>query len=144
MMRPTIQTTMLGIAELLAQRATCRKLRVGAVFVDYYHKILSTGYNGVPNGMTHCIDTPCPGVHAPKGADLCEAVHAEQNALIQCRAIDRFWIAYLTHAPCMRCTKMLLNTPCQGIIFLDDTHLELPARELWLSAARTWHKHPRI
>ena len=137
-MRPRIQTTMMDIAKVLARRATCRKLRVGAVLVDDDYKILATGYNGVPQGMTHCVDTPCPGVHAPKGADLCEAVHAEQNALMQCRDVGKIRTIFVTHAPCMRCTKMLLNTECWCIFFADDTQEEPNARDLWRKAGRVW------
>jgi dCMP deaminase len=133
-----MEATLSTIAAVLARRATCRKLRVGAVLVDERDRILGTGYNGVPHRMQHCTDTPCPGVHAPKGADLCEAVHAEQNALLQCTALDKIHALYVTHAPCMRCTKMLLNTNCKAIYFVDDTHLEESAQRLWQSAGRAW------
>ena len=140
-MRPTIQRTMMDIAKVLALRATCRKLRVGAVMVDEDYKILATGYNGVPHGMTHCTDTPCPGVHAPKGADLCEAVHAEQNALMQCRDVGKIYTIFVTHAPCMRCTKMLLNTECRFIFFADGTQEEPGARALWQRSGRVWQHY---
>ena len=88
-MRPALDTTMIAIAQILAQRATCSKLAVGCVLTDRQGRILATGYNGVPRGCPHCIDVPCPGANAPAGADLCEAVHAEQNALLQCKDIDK-------------------------------------------------------
>lgn len=73
----------------------------------------------------------------PAGADLCEAVHAEQNALLQCRDVDRIATAYVTHAPCQRCVKELLNTGCGRIVF--RTGSEQPqARELWAKAGREW------
>lgn len=137
-MRPAIARTMLDIATILGQRATCRKLRVGCVLVDRHNRIVGTGYNGVPHAMPHCTDEPCPGVHAPKGADLCQAVHAEQNALLQCADAHKVETAYLTHAPCMRCTKLLLNTSCSAIVFVDDTHEEEPAKRFWQSSGRIW------
>lgn len=137
-MRPTIQRTMLDIAAVLALRATCRKLRVGAVLTDNRFRILATGYNGTPAGITHCIDSPCAGVHAPKGADLCEAVHAEQNALMQCRDVDKIAVLFCTHAPCMRCTKMLLNTGCSTLVFSNDLNFEPAAESLWRRAGRNW------
>lgn len=137
-MRPSINETMLLVATSLAQRATCRKLKVGCVIVDKYNKIIGTGYNGVPMGMVHCTDEPCAGVHAPKGSDLCEAVHAEQNALMQCTDVRSIKTVYITHAPCMRCTKLLLNTSCETIVFLDDLHVEEPAERLWRRAGRNW------
>jgi len=130
--RPSLGTTMLGIASLLAQRATCSKLKVGCVLVDASGRILATGYNGVPRGCPHCIDVPCAGANAPAGADLCEAVHAEQNALLQCRDVDKIHTCYVTHMPCMRCIKQLMNTSCQDIVYLDGTLEQPAARDLWL------------
>jgi dCMP deaminase len=141
-MRPTIQSIFLEIASLLAQRATCQKLQVGAVLVDRELRILATGYNGVPRGLPHCIDSPCPGVGAPKGSDLCEAVHAEQNAILQCKDIDKVDGVFLTHAPCMRCVKMLLNTRCNYVVFSDSSQEEPAARTLWLRANRIWLHAP--
>jgi dCMP deaminase len=132
MSRPSLGTTMLGIASLLAQRATCSKLKVGCVLTDDQGRILGTGYNGVPRGCMHCTDVPCAGASAPAGADLCEAVHAEQNALLQCYAIERLETCYTTHIPCMRCIKQLMNTNCRHIVYLDGTHEQRAARDLWL------------
>jgi len=137
-MRPSLGQTMLTIAGVLARRATCRKLHVGCVLIDAMGKILGTGYNGVPRSLPHCTEEPCAGVHAPKGADLCEAVHAEQNALLQCSDVTKIVVAYVTHAPCMRCTKLLLNTNCKVICFVDDSQEEPAARELWKRAKRDW------
>jgi len=131
-MRPSLGTTMLGIASLLAQRATCSKLKVGCVLVDRQGRILSTGYNGVPRGCPHCTDVPCPGATAPAGADLCEAVHAEQNALLQCKDPDKIETCYVTHMPCMRCVKELMNTRCTSIVYLDGTLAQPSAEALWL------------
>jgi len=130
-MRPPLATTMLGIAKLLARRATCSKLQVGCVLVDKAGRILATGYNGVPRGCPHCIDVPCAGANAPAGADLCEAVHAEQNALLQCKDVDKIDTCYVTYMPCMRCTKQLMNTSCRSIVYLDGTIAEAAAIELW-------------
>ena len=131
-MRPAIGTTMLRIASLLAQRATCAKLQVGCVLTDESGRILSTGYNGVPRGCPHCIDVPCAGANAPAGADLCEAVHAEQNALLKCKDPDKIDTCYVTHFPCMRCVKQLMNTSCKRVIYFDGTYMQPAARDLWL------------
>lgn len=136
-MRPSLDAVMLGVALCLAHRATCIKLAVGCVLTDRYGRIVGSGYNGVPRGMAHCIDTPCAGATAPKGADLCQGVHAEQNALLTCRDPEQIKACYTTHAPCLRCTKMLLNTSCEAIIY-HNNGFELPAKELWLASGRTW------
>jgi len=136
--RVDLDYTMLHVALVLSQRSTCVKLRVGAVLTNEKGIILGTGYNGVPRSMKHCIDAPCSGASAPKGADLCEAVHAEQNALLQCKDTEAIVNIYVTHAPCMRCTKLLLNTRCAYVYFLDGSNQEASARDLWLRAGRYW------
>ena len=135
--RPSIDQTMLSIAHILARRATCAKLSVGCVLTDVDGIIVGTGYNGVPRGCRHCTDIPCPGATAPKGADLCEAVHAEANALLSPEA-HRAFTCYVTHAPCMRCTKVLLNTNIQNIIFTHLDNIETNAEELWRRMGRQW------
>jgi dCMP deaminase len=141
MSRPSLDDTMMDIAGILAQRATCQKLKVGAVITDIDGRIIGSGYNGVPKGMRHCTDFACPGVGAPKGADLCEAVHAESNALLNCREIHHAYAIYTTHAPCMRCVKTLLNTPINQIIFFNGDATEDNALALWVSAGREWLQH---
>ena len=140
--RPTLPETMLRIAEVLAARATCPKLSVGCVLVDQHHRVLATGYNGVPKGMVHCTTQDCGGRHLPTGSDTCLAVHAEQNAVIQCPNPDKIAIAYVTHEPCLRCTKMLLNTGCQVIVFLNKSSSDdaVRAKALWaeVRGSHTW------
>lgn len=138
-MRPNLDTVMLGIAMCLAHRATCSKLQVGCVLTDKHGRIIGSGYNGNARGMGHCIEFPCAGANAPKGSDLCEAVHAEQNALLNCRNPELIETCYTTHAPCLRCTKTLLNTGCISIIYHDDA-FELPAKALWVAAGRHWEQ----
>lgn len=139
-MRPSLAQTMLEITQVLAKRATCGKMGVGCVLTDKHGRIVGTGYNGVPRGCTHCTDVPCAGLSSPAGSDLCEAVHAEQNALMRCGNVDTIYRCYTTHAPCMRCTKMLINTGCFEMIFLDDSILEPAAKRLWYAAGRVSYK----
>ena len=53
--RPSWETYFMDIAELVAKRSTCLRRAVGAVVVKD-KRILSTGYNGAPTGIKHCID----------------------------------------------------------------------------------------
>lgn len=126
------------MAALVSQRATCARRRVGCVLVNSRGHVLATGYNGVPSGSAHCTDTPCAGASFPSGQGLehCEAVHAEQNALLQCRDIFDIQTAYVTTMPCMTCTKLLLNTSCQRIVYIESyPHSE--AAEFWRKNGRT-------
>ena len=84
--RPDWTEYFLDIAKAVGRRATCLRRRYGAIIVKD-KIIISTGYNGAPRGEANCIDTGnCERerLHVPKGQnyELCVAVHAEQNAII--------------------------------------------------------------
>ena len=135
-----------------AKRSTCCRRRVGCILVDRYGDELATGYNGTPRGWAHCIDEPCPGANAAPGMslDACEAIHAEQNALLQCQDVYAIHTVYCTDSPCMTCVKLLLNTAAVRIVFLREyPHAESQGR--WLrypmrlngaDAPRTWERFP--
>lgn len=90
-------------------------------------------------GFEHTHPYACPGANSPSGTNLdgCHAIHAEQNALLQCRDVYSIHTCYVTTAPCVTCCKLLLNTSCQHIVFLEEYH-GTAAKELWLSAGRNW------
>ena len=84
--RPDWDEYFLDIAKSVGRRATCLRRRYGAVIVKD-KVIISTGYNGSPRGEVNCIDTGIcerERLKVPKGEryELCVAVHAEQNAII--------------------------------------------------------------
>jgi dCMP deaminase len=138
----TVDEMFTRMASLSSERGTCPRRKVGCVLTDDKNQVLSTGRNGPPRGSPHCIDTPCPGANCPSGTglDLCEAVHAEANALLQCKDIETIHTAYVTDAPCVHCTKMLLNTSCKRIVFVRDyPHSE--SEKWWRRAGRQWEKY---
>lgn len=148
----------MALASLTADRATCLRRHVGCVMLNVRGHVLATGYNGVAAGQPHCNEltsqlpwfqdvdevwygNACSGAHAPSGTDLngCQAIHAEQNALLQCRDVYDIHTCYVTASPCITCTKLLLNTGCQRIVFSEEyPHPE--ARLLWESSGREWTK----
>ena len=80
--------TYLNVAEAFAYRSTCIKRKYGAVIVKN-DVVVSTGYNGSPRGYDNCCDIgTCPrmerNMHQGEGYDICRAIHAEQNALLNC------------------------------------------------------------
>ena len=113
-------TYFLEIAKTVAQRSTCPRRQVGCILVDSKNHIVATGYNGVPTGFVHCIDTPCPGAQYPsgEGLDHCEAIHAEVNAFLQLRSDDEL-TAYMTVLPCFTCGKMFANSKVKKIVALE-------------------------
>lgn len=145
----------LAMAELVSRRATCIRRAVGCVLVDGLGHVLSTGYNGVARGLPHCNERVdknfvnlCAGATAPSGTSLeaCEAVHAEMNALLQCRDVERIAVAYVTVSPCITCVKLLMNTSCQEIVFRQpyaEPHLSASKR-LWERGGRIWTSAPEF
>jgi len=123
----------LTMAKLVSLRGTCARRQVGCILVDKDRHILATGYNGVPKGVRHCIDVPCPGLkHAgdPTKLDECEAIHAEQNAILQCKDVREIFYCFVTVSPCTSCVKLLQNTNCKSIIFSEE-YKDTNARRLW-------------
>lgn len=132
-MRPDRDTYFMKMAALVASRSTCWRRSVGCVLVNERHHVLATGYNGVASGMPHCNEatthyldgTPrsygniCQGADAlsGQGLDQCQAIHAEQNAMLQCRNAYEIHTCYTTTLPCVTCMKLLMNTSCQRIVY---------------------------
>jgi dCMP deaminase len=110
---------------------------VGCVLVDSRGRVLSTGYNGVAASLPHCTDVPCGGSSDPAGSDTCQAVHAELNALLDCRDTTKIHTCYTSTMPCNNCMKTLLNTSCQRIVYLNDHESGQAVREQWLKAGRS-------
>ncbi|MCK5614547.1 dCMP deaminase family protein [Candidatus Pacearchaeota archaeon] len=135
-MRPDIDEYFLKMLELVGSRATCVKAQVGCILVNYRNHIIATGYNGVPSGFVHCIDEPCPGAKEPVGSGKgnCLAVHAEQNALLQCADVHSIKTAYVTLFPCMPCLKLLMNTSCETIVYVGDHPGEEDRIKFWLQS----------
>jgi dCMP deaminase len=123
----------MAMALIVAKRGTCPRRQVGCVLVDFNNHVVATGYNGAAKGSPHCIDTPCPGANYPpgQGYDECQAIHAEQNALLQCKDVYSIKTAYVTTTPCTTCTKLLLNTSCQDVYFFTRHGSWDEAESLW-------------
>ena len=123
--RPSWNQYFASITRMVATRSTCLRRHVGAVLVRE-KRILSTGYNGAPAGLKHCIEVGCLREKAsiPSGTrhELCRALHAEQNAIVQA-AYHGISISgstlYCTNKPCVICSKMLINAGIKRIFFDD-------------------------
>ncbi|MDX9713866.1 MAG: dCMP deaminase family protein [Dissulfurispiraceae bacterium] len=133
--RPDWDEYFIEIAKVVSSRSTCLRRRYGAVIVKD-HVIIGTGYNGAPRGHLNCIDTgKCTRreLNIPSGQryELCEAVHAEQNAII-CGQPDRMkdaviYIAgfeadggYADSRPCLLCSRMIVNAQIKKVVFIDS------------------------
>ena len=135
-MRPEWNEYFIEIAKVVSSRSTCLRRRYGAVIVKD-RVMISSGYNGSPRGMANCTDTGrCTReeLNVPSGEryELCEAVHAEQNAIINAPP-DRMkdstiYIAgfeedntFAAGKPCKLCDRMIRNAQIKEVIYLDKT-----------------------
>ncbi|MBE5744025.1 MAG: dCMP deaminase family protein [Clostridiales bacterium] len=114
------------MADLVGTWSSCYQegRQVGAVIVKD-NRILATGYNGAPSGVTSCKDKgEClrKKLNIPSGTrqETCYAVHAEQNAICQAAKMGisvKGATIYVTHQPCTICTKMIINSGITRVIY---------------------------
>ena len=131
MKRPDWDSYFMDIAFLVSQRSTCMRRKVGALIVKN-KRILATGYNGTPSGITHCDVRGClrDQLNVPSGErhELCRGLHAEQNALLQASLHGvslEGGVVYCTNQPCSICAKMLINAGITEVIIAEGYPDEL-------------------
>lgn len=120
--RPDVDTYFLTICDDVAKRATCLRHKIGAVIVKD-KRILATGYNGAPMNLPHCLDVGCIrdklGIPSGTRHEICMAVHAEQNAILQCAyhgVSSKDATMYVNATPCRICAKMIINAGIKKVI----------------------------
>ncbi len=125
MNRPSWDEYFMKITRLVAERSTCLRRRVGALIVKD-KRIISTGYNGAPKGLAHCLQIGClrEKMKIPSGErhELCRGAHAEQNAIIQAAGSGADMndaTMYCTDSPCSTCTKMIINAGIKRLVLGD-------------------------
>lgn len=102
--RPSKEEYYFNIALAVAMRSTCLRRKYGAVIVKDDH-IISTGYNGSARGERY---------------ELCQAVHAEANAILNADPADMIGATlYLAGwengkiiprpVPCAMCARLIRN-----------------------------------
>ena len=114
------------MAELARKRTTCLRRGVGAVIVKD-NRVLATGYNGAPKGISHCDETGClrEQMRVPSGQchELCRGLHAEQNAIIQAACMGASIegaTLYCTTQPCIICIKMIINAGIKRVVIKES------------------------
>ena len=105
--------------------STCSKGQVFSVIVDEHQRIVGTGYNGVPSGMTHCVDGGCPRANSnvpsgstyDSGPGLCLAAHAEVNALAHGDG-TRYHKStlYVNVMPCLGCLRVIAASGIKRVV----------------------------
>lgn len=106
------------LAELVGSRATCDRLKVGAVFTRD-NRVLCTGYNGALPGRQHCDVVGCL-MHE---SHCVRAIHAESNAICQAAhhgvSLDNS-VLYVTHLPCLTCFRLCIAAGCARVVYKEE------------------------
>lgn len=132
MERPSWDEWALNLANVVAMRADCTRRQVGAVILDGQRRVISTGYNGYPSGKPGCLsEGACPrgqmsyeqvpkdsayvGVSAP-----CNAIHAEENAILWAHQDLSACTLYSTHKPCPNCARFIQGAGLFRVVWSDE------------------------
>jgi dCMP deaminase len=114
----------MGVALLAAKRSKDPNTQVGACIVDEQNRILSTGYNGFPQG---CSDDDFPwGREGAVGETKYPfVVHAELNAILNNRgknlSCSRLYVALF---PCNECAKAIIQSGVKEVYYLSDKYAD--------------------
>ncbi len=112
------------MTRLVGTWSSCYSRHVGAVIVKD-KRVIATGYNGAPSGIQSCEDKgECirRKLNIPSGTkhELCFAVHAEQNAIVQAAKMGicvKGATLYCTHQPCVICAKIIINAGIERVVY---------------------------
>lgn len=141
--RPSLDEIYIRMLSIFAERATCTRRKVACILVDSKGRMLAAGYNGVPRNFMHCTDAPCPGASDSHGDNRnCEAVHAEQNAMLQCKDLDKVYTVYCSCTPCFECAKMLANLPCLRMVRVAEEYADTRGKSILERANITVYDEP--
>ncbi len=129
----------MSLAETVAEWSSCyqQNRHVGAVAVKD-KRVLTTGYNGASAGIDSCAERgEClrrvKNIASGTMQEVCYAVHAEQNAICQAAKLGislEGAVMYVTHQPCVICTRMIINSGIKKVIYKNGYPDEF-AKELF-------------
>jgi dCMP deaminase len=145
--RPDWDEYFLDIARVVASRSNCMKRKVAAIIVRD-RRVISTGYNGTPRGARNCNEGGCPRCNsmAKSGTALedCLCCHGEENAITQAAYHGtslKGATLYSTFAPCLLCTKMIINSGIVEVVYNQDYPLNDRAMDLLQECGVILRKH---
>ena len=146
-MRPTWDEYFMNIAKVVATRGNCIKRKVAAIIVKD-RRVISTGYNGTPRGAKNCNEGGCPRCNrmAESGTALeqCLCCHGEENAITQAAYHGtslKGATLYTTFAPCLMCTKMIINSGIAEVVYNQDYPLNERALSLLRECGVVLRRH---
>lgn len=115
----------MGVAMLAARRSKDPNTQVGACIVSPENVIISTGYNGLPNG---CSDDEYPWDREGEETKYPFVVHAELNAILNSggRRLSGAKL-YVALFPCNECAKAIIQSGIREVYYLSDKYADTPS-----------------
>ena len=129
-LRPSWDSYFMRLANLAALRSNCMKRRVGCVLVRD-KRVIATGYNGTPRGLTNCNEGGCERCndntnYSGIGLGTCLCLHAEENALLE-SGRDRIGegsILYCNTCPCLTCSIKIVQSGIREVVYLQPYSMD--------------------
>ncbi len=110
--RPPLFEVYMRMAEELAKRSTCARLRVGTVITDArLENVVAIGYNGNVRGFPNQCDSDEAG--------KCGCIHSEMNALVKSPGGLRDKVAFVTASPCVMCAKLIVQANIAYVFYRE-------------------------
>lgn len=145
--RPDWDEYFMKLAKVASLRSNCVKRKVAAIIVRD-KRVVSTGYNGTPRGTKNCYEGGCPRCNnlADSGTRLeeCLCSHGEENAITQAAyhgVSVKEGTLYTTFAPCLMCTKMIINAGIREVVYNQDYPLNEMSLKLLQEAGVLLRQH---
>jgi len=142
-LRPRWDTYFMTLADLASQRSNCMKRRVGAILVRE-NRIVATGYNGTPRGVTNCNEGGCTHCNRTSTTDAeCLCLHAEENALLEAGR-DRVGsnaILFCNTCPCLKCTIKIIQSGVKTVVYNLSYKVDEASAKLFQEAGVEIRRH---
>ena len=120
----------MAIAKLSAMRSKDPSTQVGAVIVNDEKRIVSIGYNGMPNGISDDI-VPWDREGSVKNTKYAYICHAEANAILNATGKSlKGCTIYVDLFPCNHCAQLIIQSGIKKVIYLSDKYHDLEEYEV--------------
>lgn len=138
-LRPSWDLYFMRLAGLAALRSNCMKRRVGCVVVRE-NRVIATGYNGTPRGLTNCNEGGCVrcngGGVSGANLDSCVCLHAEENALLEAGRdrVGASAVLYCSTAPCLTCSIKIVQCGIKEVVYQQKYSAGHNSEKLFIDA----------
>lgn len=108
--------------------SSCIRQKFGCILVRQDNSIISTGYNGAPQGVESCgFRGKCwrndNNIISGEQLEKCYAIHAEQNALMFAAkhgvSVNNS-TCYVNGRPCPICLRLLIQAGVKRLVYTGD------------------------